>query len=292
MKRIFKLTDLFKPKHCLFGVCDNIALNFNKIKVWAFSFQKVCKDKDVCLICLDATDEEIEMCRSIGIKAFKSELDKDSYGDVNHKRLKPARDFIESSSYKYFLVTDVFDVLFQQDPFEKLDFDSYDVFAGKEGILVNEEPWNFDNIKKLFPDKIESCVGHPVVCSGIIAGKKEALIPVYEKMFDMCQNESTDDHAIKDQAAFIVMISNDQIPKLKLFDLNEGWAVHCAVAGPTNLFEGWGFKGKILESGLALPQLKSGKIKTGEELFDIVHQFNRIPEWEESLIGEYINEQT
>jgi len=290
MKRIFRLSDFLKPKHCLFGVCDNISINFNKIKVWALSFQNVCKDKDVCLICLDATDEEIKMCESIGIKAFKSKLDKDSYGDVNHKRLEPARDFIKSSSYEYFLITDVFDVLFQQDPFKKLDFDAYDVFAGQEGVLVNEEPWNFDNIKKLFPDKIGSCVGHPVVCSGIIAGKKEALIPVYEKMFDMCQNESTDEHAIKDQAAFIVMISNNLIPNLKLFSLNDAWAVHCAVAGPTNLFEGWGFKNKLLSSGLSLPKLISGQIKSGDELFDIVHQFNRIPDWESELIKDYINE--
>ena len=93
---------------------------------------------------MDATDEEIKMCESIGVKAIKSDLDKESYGQVNHKRLKPARDFIESSSYKYFLITDVFDVVFQQDPFEKLDFDSYDIFACTGFLSNHESPLRHD----------------------------------------------------------------------------------------------------------------------------------------------------
>jgi hypothetical protein len=105
-------------------------------------------------------------------------------------------------------------------------------------------------------------------------------------MFELCEN-STNLTNIQDQAALIVMVKNKEIDNLKIFNLTEGWAVHCAIAGPTQFFESFGFKGTI-ENRYGIPQLITDKIctKNGDP-YDIVHQFNRIPEWNELLTKKY-----
>ena len=55
------------------------------------------------------------------------------------------------------MVTDVFDVTFQGDPFIKMT-DEYDVFVGSEGVRINEEPWNRDVISKVFPEDLNICM--------------------------------------------------------------------------------------------------------------------------------------
>jgi hypothetical protein len=170
----------------------------------------------------------------------------------------------------------VFDVIFQNNPFTKMNFDEFDLFVSGEGVNVNQEPWNSDNISKLFPEEIGNCLKNEVICSGIIAGKKIPMLKLYRKMFDLCEN-STNNHNIKDQAALIVMISKNQLPNLKIFNLDDGWSMHCAVSGPTQFFTSWGFKDNIKYK---IPKMIDGFVCTGDgKKYDIVHQFNRIPEW-------------
>jgi len=82
-------------------------------------------------------------------------------------------------------------------------------------------------------------------------------------------------------------LSNNMVKNLKVFNLTESWAVHCAVAGPTQFFESFGFKNAI-NNRYGIPKLVDGKIcpKNGEP-YDIVHKFNRIPEWNQILTKNY-----
>ena len=183
------------------------------------------------------------------------------------------------------MITDVFDVVFQGDPFELMDTSTYSVFAGGEGVDINQEPWNMDNIKKIFPEYIDGCIGKEIVNSGVIGGTKEGLIPVYERMYQLCEDGS-DDHNIKDQAAFNVMISRNEIEGFKMFNLDEGWVQHSAVSGPTQFFKSWGF---INNLKYGIPQMIDKTVCTSEGTpFRIAHQFNRVPEWH-NLINEKYN---
>ena len=169
-----------------------------------------------------------------------------------------------------------------------METDKYDVFISKEGIKVIEEPWNGDVIKKVFPDQIESCLQTEIVCSGIIGGKKDALIKLYDKMDFMCEN-SLDGHNIKDQAALIILVKDNWIDNLKNFDLDEGWAMHCQSAGPTYFFEAWGLKNSLIKKGYGIPVLKDdGFVYTESGIkYDMVHQFNRVEEWKKIITKEY-----
>jgi hypothetical protein len=270
-------------KKILTGLSNNINLNKQKIKIWSESFKRH-SDGEIILIAANANEEDINVCNELGIKYHLVSLE-DTY-HINHKRLEHTRDFIKQSDGDIFLVTDVFDVLFQSDPFKKMDFKNYDLFTSGEGILVCEESWNGDVINKVFPTEINVCLKTEIVCSGVIAGKKQQMVDLYNKMFNMCE-AGLDGHNIKDQAALIIMIAKNEIDRLKVFTIDDGWAMHCQSAGPTYFFEAWGLR-KALEKRYGVPKLIDDKIYTANnQLFDIVHQFNRIEEWNKILTTKY-----
>ena len=269
-------------KKILTGLSNNVTANKNKIKVWSESFRKY-SDGEIVLIIANANDQDIKTCKELNLKYYQVNIEDTWY--INHKRLEHTRDFIQQSDGDLFLITDVFDVVFQNDPFYKFDL-NYDLFFTGEGILISEEPWNSDVINKVFPGEIDSCKHDEIICSGVIGGKKNQLIDLYTQMFEKCE-VGTNNHNIKDQAALILLLANNKISNYKVFNLNEAWAMHCATSGPTQFFEGWGLKNNI-ESRYNIPKLVNGKIYTNSgELFDIVHQFNRIPEWNQILTKEY-----
>lgn len=270
-------------KKILTGLSNNISLNKDKIKVWSESFRKYV-DGEVVLIAANATDEDIQTCIDLNLKYYNV-TENDAYY-INHKRLLHTKNFLSSSDGDLFMVTDVFDVVFQNDPFHKMELENYDLFFTSEGILVCEEPWNGDVIFKVFGDEINTCRNYEIVCSGVIGGKKEALIDLYDKMFVKCES-GTDLHNIKDQAALILLLANNHLKNYKTFTLNDGWAMHCATSGPTQFFDSWGLK-NIIKNRYNLPTLIDNKICTSDgRVFDMVHQFNRVPEWKEKLTKEY-----
>ena len=269
-------------KKALLGLSNNVGLNIDKIKVWSKSFKKY-SDGEVILLCANSNQEEIQFCIDNGIIPIPVNIE-DTWR-INHKRLERTFEFLENSDIELFLITDVFDVVFQSNPFDKFDL-NYDIFVGAEGVLVSEEPWNSDWINKLFPNDYYECKNQEVICSGVIGGKRLPLINLYKRMFELCEN-STNLTNIQDQAALIVMVKNKEIDNLKIFNLTDGWVVHCAIAGPTQFFESFGFKGNI-ENRYGIPQLITDRIctKNGDP-YDMVHQFNRIPEWNEILTNQY-----
>ena len=205
----------------LIGLSNHINQNFQKISIWAKSFMLYCPEGKVVLICANATEEEIQKCRDLGVEAVSVAVQDER--TINHQRLFPIKNFLvdQATSDGLYLITDVFDVAFQKDPFEQWDLEQYNIFVSEEGIQVHEEPWNFGNIKGLFPNELDTCLRFPIICSGVIGGKREALISLYDKMFCMCEHESTDAHSIKDQAALIVLLAKNEIPKVKIFKIKD-----------------------------------------------------------------------
>ena len=63
--------------------------------------------------------------------------------------------------------------------------------------------------------------------------------------------------------------------------------MHCATSGPTEFFIPWGMKNTI-QGRYNVPKMMDNKVCTNDgRVFDIVHQFNRVPEWKEVLTKEY-----
>lgn len=272
-------------KRALIGVCNNVTRNMPKIKVWADSFKAVCLNDDVLLLTVDATEAEVDkLINELDISVFNFQ-----YGgplSINDIRLKIMEMCLAGLDYDFLIATDVFDVIFQANPFTKLEMNKYDIFVSGEGIYVREEPWNADVIGKCFPDKLAKCLDKEVICSGVIAGNRKALCDLYKMMYETTIG-SLPNHEIRDQAALIVLIADEKIPNLKVLNLNDTWAVHCAVAGPTNFFIDWGFREMLKKNNYSAPYLLGDTILINNTKVDIVHQFNRIQQWYDTLTKKY-----
>jgi hypothetical protein len=271
-------------KKALIGISNKIKQNKDKIKIWKKSFEKFC-DGDVILIAANADAEDIRVCEEeLKIQYHKVDVGYPWY--INNKRLHYISEYIKNSDIDLFLATDVFDVIFQGDPFTKFDLINYDLFVSNEGIMLREEPWNTDVINKCFPGEISCCINNEITCSGVIGGKKEQIIHLFDRMYKMTE-EAENGHNVRDQAALILMMAKNQIERLQIFNIDDGLAMHCATSGPTQFFEGWGLK-RNLSSRYGIPKLVGNKIYTADDkVYDIVHQFNRIPEWHQILISDY-----
>jgi hypothetical protein len=265
-------------KKTLIGLCNNVFYHEEKIRLWSKSFRNH-SDGNIVLLVANMSEEDKLACDRLGID-FETCTIEDTY-HINHKRLEHIKCWLQKSDTDLVLSTDVFDVFFQGDPFEKLDIDNYDIWVSGEGVNVNQCPWNHQNVSVLFPNSVDSCRSKEIINSGIIAGKRLPMISLYEKMIDLCENVSTDAHNIKDQAALIVLVGEDEIPRLKKFNLDDAWAMHCHVSGPSHFFEAWGYKNNIK---YGLPKIENNLVLTADgKRYDLVHQFNRIPIWDKII---------
>ena len=271
-------------KKALIGISNKIKEHKEKIRIWKQSFERF-SDGEVILIAANCDQEDIRICEEdLKIKYHVVHVGDPWY--INNKRLYHISEYIKTSDIDLFLATDVFDVIFQNDPFVKFDLENFDLFVSNEGIMLREEPWNSDVINKCFPGQISCCINNEITCSGVIGGKKNQLAFLFDRMFKMTE-ECENGHNVRDQAALILMMAKNEVDRLQIFTVDDGWAMHCQSAGPTQFFESWGLK-RNLSSRYGVPKLVGDKVYTQDDkLFDIVHQFNRVPEWHKILIANY-----
>jgi hypothetical protein len=271
-------------KKGLIGTCNNISENIKKIKVWSNSFKEVV-DGEVHLVCVNPTELDLNLLEVFEIIPHVVKYDGNE--TINNMRLSHTADALKNSDLDLVMITDVFDVMFQGDPFEK--FGDSKIIVGSEGIYHNEEPWNLDVMQKSYPQYVELVRDKPILCSGVIGGKVKELIPFLLWM-DNQTKKGVGGHDVRDQAAMNIKIYSDKskFSQYTILTPKDGWVLHCAVGGPTQFYEAWGFKNKMKER-FGEARNEGGVIVNGDwEIFDIVHQFNRIEEWNKQLTTRYI----
>lgn len=268
----------------LLGCVNNITQNLNKIKVWARSFQEVC-NSPIVLVCINPTEEELILLNNMGIDVSPYWLQ--SGETVNNFRLKFEMETLKKLDWDYALITDVFDVMFQDNPFTKII--GHQITVGVEGIYHSEEPWNLDVMKKSYPNKVELVRDKLILCSGVIGGEKKRLMSLLTKM-DVITRKGEGGHDIRDQAAMNIKIWDDKSPlhQYNILTPKDGWVLHCAVGGPTQFYESWGFQKKMKERWGEADMVGGVVINGQNKIFDIVHQFNRIEKWNKELTTRYL----
>lgn len=264
----------------LLGCVNNITQNINKISVWAKSFGEVCNGS-INLVVVNPQPHEVALLNDMGINAYPYHTQEGE--TINNLRLQLEWQTLEEIPIDWVLVTDVFDVMFQDNPFPKIQ--DYDLVVGTEGITHNEEPWNMDVLQKSYPHKIEELRHELIVCSGVIGGKKDKMIQLLKDMDKLTMNKGG--HDIRDQAALNILLYEDR-DRIKVLSPKDGWVLHCAVGGPTQFYVDWGFQ-KHMRERFGEAQMMDGVVVNGDlKIFDIVHQFNRIEEWNRDLTTRYI----
>jgi hypothetical protein len=120
-----------------------------------------------------------------------------------------------------------------------------------------------------------------------MGGKKDSLVKTL-RMQQHLVDEALNGHDIRDQAALNILIYENLIDKCKIFKPNEGWAIHCSLSGPTFQHIEWGL-GKLINERYGLPKLEGNLlVDLNNTPYKIAHQYNRIPEWNEKIIEQYV----
>lgn len=264
----------------LVGCVNNITQHKNNIKIWIESFKKYCTDK-IVLVTVNAKSDELSYLHQLGVHTYPYIMELNE--TINNIRLKLQYETIKILNVDYVLVTDVFDVVFQGNPFTKII--DKDIVVGWEGVKHSEEPWNMDVLQKSYPNKVNDLKNHFISCSGVMGGKKDKMVELLNIMDVVTMNK--DGHNIRDQAALNIIIQEEYFD-ITTLNPSDGWVLHCAVGGPTQFYKDWGFQKHIRER-FGEAKMINGIVTTQHNIvYDIVHQFNRIEEWNRQLTTPYL----
>jgi hypothetical protein len=142
-----------------------------------------------------------------------------------------------------------------------------------------------DVLQKSYPHKINDLRDLFISCSGVIGGKKDKIVELLQMMDKMTIGKGG--HDIRDQAALNIII---QEQKLNITTLNpsDGWVLHCAVGGPTQFYKDWGFQYHMKKRFGEAKMIDNIVTTQDDNIYDIVHQFNRIEEWNKELTTRYL----
>lgn len=242
------------------------------------------------LICLDdIIPESIKEVTNLGFELVYRPTSIQS--DINISKFERhffSREYLkEYDNQDTVLLTDTLDVIFQADPFKWYKENKNNkVLLTSEGIVHGHEPWNMTGIIKAFQPIAEEIKNNDVLNSGIIMGEvgyvKDILLSIYTLTINV-KPEHTE--GIDQPALNTAMLSNTLKEITQITTTSENFAVNCAVAGPTPQFESWGFKNNYKYD---LPSFESNLvINKDKKPYCIVHQYNRIHEWDSYIKNKY-----
>lgn len=258
-------------KNCLIGIVDSVMPNAEKIKVWSKSFQKYSKD-NIYLCTPNLSIEEINLLKKLNITYIQINFKKDKF--FMYKRFKFLYYLLNNIKEELVLFTDVFDVVFQNNPFCKLN--NKNIFLSGEGLKINQEPWNLNSINILFPNISKNFLNTEIICAGIIAGNKEKLKSLFLQIHNMSEKIS-DKFPMKDQAVLMYL---NYFTKLNtnVFSLKNLWTINLTIS-----------KNPIYKKIHKININKSGFVTNKEgQIYDIVHQYTKINEWKQIINEKYI----
>ena len=215
-----------------------------------------CYTEDVYLIVNNNIDTEI-------IDFFKENKINKITTDIKGKKIQKERykiylDFISKSNYTNILISDVKDVIFQNNPFNNENFNELNFFF-EDNIIGNCEH-NSRWIKKLYGKKIfDELKNKQISCSGTTLGVKEEMMKYLRRMIYHRFNFkyfSVFNHGY-DQGWHNYIIYKEKTLKFKKFCNQDGFIATLAQSNVENF---------IFSDVL--------KTKSGKK-FDIIHQYDR-----------------
>ena len=256
---------------------------WDKIDVWALSLVKSGYQGIGAVIVYDNNETVIKNLKSIGFQVIELPLTSTVYNQRFH-------DFYEvisnaGTDLRYTIVTDVRDVYFQSNPIDWLESNLHKpLLATSEGLQYKNEHWNKSNLENGFPHLAHKLMDNVVYNVGVLAGKAPAVA-------DACMSISmaarSSGFNVADQSGFNVLLNTTQFHSTtQLVKSEDGFACQAGTfADPSKI---QGFRPHLQEPE---PFLDEEGVKTaGGKLYPIVHQYDRVPEWN-SFLRKKLNEQ-
>ena len=159
---------------------------------------------------------------------------------------------------------------------------AYELVAGSEGMKYCDEPWGNENLMQAYGPYVHDLFKNSTIYNvGVLGGSAEYM---KDLVFNIFTNAINRPIPICDQAVFNVLI-NTQPYKDKVFlaQNKHAWACQAGtMVDPSKIEQ---FRPNLLEKE---PIFDNGVVWTADrEMYCIVHQYDRVPEWKKFVEEKY-----
>lgn len=269
-------------KNLIIGGCTNYGIN--ELKPWVLSINEVMPDVHKVMCVGNATFETREWLVDNGFELV--DMPKADGIPIHVLRFISIYEYLRHNwaKFKYVITTDVKDVYFQSNPFNRL---KAEIFPGtttklviaSEGLKYKDESWGDENLMQAYGPYIhEQFKNNTIYNVGTFGGTSEY---VKDMVFNIFTNAINRPIGICDQAVFNVLINTQPFKDVCI--PTDNWACEAGtVADPSKID---GFRPNLL---CYEPVFKDGVVTTHNgHVFPIVHQYDRVPEWKKFVREKY-----
>jgi hypothetical protein len=273
---------------------------WDQLKYWVNSIKKTDFKGDIVLVVTNMNKETIDKLTDEGVMLYaygkqdeKGNITNQSQNAPHVERFIFIWDFLRKhkDTYRYAIVTDTRDVIFQKNPsdFLKKNLSANSIVASSEGLEYKDEPWGNKNLFDTFgPLVYNEMSGELIHNVGTIAGYSEEVRDLLLQLFYQSVNRPI---PIVDQAVYNFLINLYPLRGEVLRTTNkEDWAVQLGTTEAA-IKAGAGDIGQIIKTNPEMiegyrkayqdiqPVIENNHLVTnGKNTYHIVHQWDRVPE--------------
>ena len=267
-------------KNLIIGVCSNF--KYDDVKPWVKSSKDCGFEGDVVLVTIDMLEEDNKKIEDEGVIVIRAR--KQGNMMIHMERFFHIHKYINENMGKYDWVisTDVRDVIFQKNPSEWLELQTYGIISSGEAIKIKDEEWNRNNIIKNFGEYFyEDIKEAEVQCVGVLAGHAYQMKELSFYIYQMSLNRPD---WVADQAAYNMIIWKGPWRQKTLHtELSHAWAINGHVTNYEKTMKQ--FEPFLLEGR---PYVEGEEIVNEQGVpFYIVHQYDRVYEWKKIVEDRY-----
>lgn len=280
------------PDLCI-GAFDHY--QYDQLAPWVNSIKESGFTGDIVLIVFNATFETVDKLVEKGIKIVACEKDEIRCA-YTHKSSIPIHverffhffNFLNqyAGNYNNVIITDVKDVIFQENPSEWLSDNLYhQMVSSSESIRYKDEPWGNENIEQCFGPYFHNYFKNNEIYNvGVIGGNSSYLRDLCLNIFLMSTNRPI---LVVDQAVYNAMLYTEPYANNSQRTTPEDdWAIQLGTTmDPTKMeiFESLLLHKKPKIKTIVNPNSSLGMddlevVNCNDVSYYIVHQWDRIPE--------------
>ena len=264
---------------------------WDTLKYWINSINMSGFEGTKALIMMNADKNTVARVIDAGVNVIG--FNQDEHGNLKYdhgripihvERFLHIHNFLKENEFRYAITTDVKDVVFQKNPIPRMEYElqNHSLMFASESMKYKDEPWGNENLMQTFgPFIYNKFKDNEIYNVGVLAGKGYAVRDLCLNIFLSAINRPI---PICDQSTFNVMIA--QHPYLhtsKYMKSEDGWACQLGTTGDPSKIEQ--FRPLLLE---AEPTIHEHRVTTSKfKEFDIVHQYDRVPEWRKMIEAKY-----
>lgn len=295
-------------KDVIIGGASNY--DWSKLQYWVRSIQMSGFTGDVVLCATNISGETIKKLREYNViihgygkPTEDGGFENDSKNAPHVERFIYIWDYLtrNKGKYRYSIITDTRDVIFQSDPTEwlkeNLDF-TKTIVASSEGLLYKDEPWGDKNLLDTFGKYFYNVYRENMIYNvGTIAGTADEVTDLVLLLFQLSINRPV---PIVDQAVYNFILNLEQFVHEVTFTTNEdAWAIQLGTTLPA-IEGGAGDIGQMARQNPALleeyknvyqdkqPTINEHEVVSSEgDKYCIVHQWDRVPGLKEKVMKHY-----